>query len=95
MAEYKVVDAEQLDAELTNLANKIREKGGTTEELDFYKSDKVYLGINADENDWRDITKTEKANFEVLWNAEILPETEATETSNYEKIIDILTGVDE
>ena len=39
MDKYKVVDAEQLDAELTNLANKIREKGGTTEELDFYKGD--------------------------------------------------------
>ena len=39
MAEYKVVDAEQLDAELKSLANKIREKGGTTEELDFYKGD--------------------------------------------------------
>lgn len=39
MAEYKVVNAEQLDAELTNLANKIREKSGTTEELDFYEGD--------------------------------------------------------
>jgi hypothetical protein len=39
MDKYKVVNAEQLDAELTNLANKIREKGGTTEELDFYKGD--------------------------------------------------------
>lgn len=58
-------------------------------------SDKVYLGINANENDWHDITETEKENFEALWNAEIPPETEATETSNYEKIIDILTGVDE
>ena len=39
MVEYKVVDVQQLDAELTNLANKIREKGGTTEELDFYEGD--------------------------------------------------------
>lgn len=39
MAEYKVVDAEKLDAELKSLADKIREKGGTTEELDFYEGD--------------------------------------------------------
>jgi hypothetical protein len=58
-------------------------------------SDKVYLGINADENDWHDITEEEKANFEALWNTEIPPEEEATETSNYEKIIDILTGDEE
>ena len=57
-------------------------------------SDKVYLGINANENDWHDITETEKANFEVLWNEEVLTETE-TEASSYKKIIDILTGVDE
>jgi hypothetical protein len=56
---------------------------------------KVYLGINADENDWRDITEEEKANFEALWNTEIPPEEEATEASNYEKIIDILTGNEE
>lgn len=57
-------------------------------------SDKVYLGINADENDWRDITETEKANFEALWNTELPIENE-TEVSNYEKIIDILTGNEE
>lgn len=57
-------------------------------------SDKVYLGINADENDWHDITEEEKANFEVLWNTELPIENE-TETLNYEKIIDILTGNEE
>lgn len=33
MATYKVVDAEQLDADLTGLADAIREKGGTSAEL--------------------------------------------------------------
>ncbi len=42
-------------------------------------SDKVYLGINADETMWKDITETEKANFEALWNVETPTETEATE----------------
>ena len=35
MADYKVVDAEQLDADLTIVADAIREKGGTTEQLSF------------------------------------------------------------
>lgn len=56
------------------------------------EDNRVYLGINADENDWHDITEEEKANFEALWNTEISPEEETTEASNYEKIIDILTG---
>lgn len=55
-------------------------------------SDKVYLGVGADENDWRDITETEKVSLEALWNEETPTETEAAEASNYEKIIDILTG---
>ena len=58
-------------------------------------SDKVYLGVNADENEWRDITEEEKTNFEALWNTEIPPEEEVTEASNYEKIIDILSGEQE
>lgn len=35
MAVYKVVDTEQLEADLTSVANSIRTKGGTTEELSF------------------------------------------------------------
>lgn len=46
--------------------------------------DKVYLGVNANENDWKEITETEKAELETLWNAENSPETptdeEITET---------------
>jgi hypothetical protein len=33
-------------------------------------SDKVYLGINADKNEWRDITEAEKAELETLWSEE-------------------------
>lgn len=35
MANYKVVDADQLDADLKTVADAIREKGGTTESLEF------------------------------------------------------------
>lgn len=35
MADYKVIDATQLDADLTIVADAIREKGGTTEQLEF------------------------------------------------------------
>ena len=42
-------------------------------------SDKVYLGINADENEWRDITDTEKARLEQLWSEETPETDEATE----------------
>lgn len=52
-------------------------------------SDKVYLGINANENDWHDITETEKANFEVLWNAETPTEEEATEADYISALEDL------
>ena len=35
MAIYKVVDAEKLDADLKSVADKLREKSGTTEEIEF------------------------------------------------------------
>lgn len=34
-------------------------------------SDKVYLGVNADETMWKDVTEEEKENFEALWNTEM------------------------
>lgn len=44
-------------------------------------SDKVYLGINADETMWEEITAEEKASLETLWNGETeTTDTEATET---------------
>ena len=45
-------------------------------------SDKVYLGINADENEWRDITDTEKARLEELWS-EATPETDEATEADY------------
>lgn len=35
MANYKVVDVDQLNADLTSIANSIRAKAGVTEKLDF------------------------------------------------------------
>lgn len=35
MADYKVIDAEKLEADLTTVADAIREKGGTIEQLSF------------------------------------------------------------
>ena len=57
-------------------------------------SDKVYLGVNANENDWRDITEAEKTRLEALWSAETT-ETEATETDLKAQAYDILMGVSE
>ena len=56
-------------------------------------SDKVYLGVNANENDWHDITEEDKTRLEALWNAEIPTETEATEIEQKAHAYDILTGV--
>lgn len=39
-------------------------------ETDRVISDKVYLGVNADETMWKDITEEEKARLEELWNSE-------------------------
>lgn len=61
-------------------------------------SDKVYLGVNADETMWKDITEEEKARLETLWNAETPTDNEATEAdyisalNEKNKIIDILSG---
>lgn len=55
-------------------------------------SDKVYLGVNANETMWKDITETEKARFETLWNEETPTEEEADLKS---QAYDILMGVTE
>ena len=39
-------------------------------ETDRVISDKVYLGINAEQTAWRDITEEEKAELETLWSEE-------------------------
>lgn len=39
-------------------------------ETDRVISDKVYLGVNADETMWKDITEEEKVRLEELWNSE-------------------------
>lgn len=72
------------------------------------EDNKVYLGINADENEWRDITEEEKARLEEAWNSETEPtDNEATESDYINALedlkslkekanaYDILTGVSE
>lgn len=58
-------------------------------------SDKVYLGVNADENEWRDITEEEKARFEELWNTETPTENEATEADYINALEDLGVSFDE
>ena len=60
---------------------------------------KVYLGVNSNENDWKEITETEKADLETLWNAEAIPETlkdeEATETDYINALEELGVSFDE
>lgn len=39
-------------------------------------SDKVYLGIEADESDWIEISAEEKTRLEALWSEGVLSEAE-------------------
>lgn len=45
-------------------------------------SDKVYLGINADENAWTEITEAEKTVFEAKWYSEEFEEATETDYQN-------------
>ena len=45
-------------------------------------SEKVYLGINASESDWEEITESEKLQLEAQWNGEIIPDTDEAATSD-------------
>lgn len=42
-------------------------------------SDKVYLGVNATETDWVEITEETKTELETAWEAESNPDNAATE----------------
>ena len=47
-------------------------------------SEKVYLGINASESDWEEITETEKLQLEAQWNGESIHDpNEATTADLY------------
>ena len=56
-------------------------------------SDKVYLGINAPESDWEEITESEKLQLEAQWNGEIIPDspdpTEATTSDLYNALAEL------
>ena len=57
-------------------------------ETDKAISDKVYLGINAEQPAWRDITEEEKARLEELWS-EATSETKATEADYISALEDL------
>lgn len=53
-------------------------------------SDKVYLGIEADESDWTEITSEDKARFEALWNGEtFIDPNEATTADLYNALAEL------
>lgn len=52
-------------------------------------SDKVYLGVNADETMWKDIIEEEKTRLEALWSGETPTETEATEADYISALEDL------
>lgn len=56
-------------------------------------SDKVYLGVNADETAWTEIDETEKARLEALWETET--DEPAETTDEYAEAGKILLGVTE
>ena len=56
-------------------------------------SQKVYLGINAPESDWTEITEAEKLQLEAQWNGEPLRDspdpTEATTSDLYNALAEL------
>ena len=58
-------------------------------------SDKVYLGVNAGENEWHDITEEEKARLEELWNTETPTDNEATEADYINALEELGVSFDE
>ena len=52
-------------------------------------SDKVFLGINATETDWTEITEERKTELEALWETGEIPEDMATE-SDYINVLESL-----
>ena len=56
-------------------------------------SDKVYLGVEADESEWTEITDERKQEFEALWYEDMLNEDTAT-NEDYQKAqaYDIIVG---
>jgi hypothetical protein len=60
---------------------------------------KVYLGVNSNEALWKEITETEKAELEAMWNAEATPEIpideEATESDYINALEELGVSFDE
>ena len=52
-------------------------------------SDKVYLGVEADESEWVEITFEEKQRYEALWNTETTDPNEATKEDLYNALAEL------
>lgn len=55
-------------------------------------SDKVYLGVNADETAWTEIEESERENLETMWNEKTVLEPS---NDDYSEAGKILLGVSE
>lgn len=82
MAEYKVVDAEKLDADLATVADAIREKGGTSESLTFPQG--FVDGIGAIESGGGGTEEIEN----IIDQSGVLESTDGTATEKVEQLID-------
>lgn len=59
---------------------------------------KVYLGVNSNENDWKEITETEKAELEAMWSEEATEtpvDEEATESDYINALKELGVSFDE
>ena len=71
MANYKVVDAEQLDSDLKSVADHIRAKGGTSSDLEFpngfnFAIDDIKTGDGAKEEQEKTVDITENGEYNIL-----------------------------
>lgn len=82
MAEYKVVDAEKLDADLSSVADAIRTKGGTTESLPFPQGFVDAVGAIESGGGTEEIEN-------IIDQSGVLDSTDGTATEKVEQVVDL------
>lgn len=82
MAEYKVVDAEKLDADLSSVADAIRTKGGTSESLEFPQG--FVNAVGAIESGGGGTEEIEQ----IIDQSGVLESTEGTVEEKVERLVD-------
>lgn len=82
MAEYKVVDAEKLDVDLSSVADAIRTKGGTSESLEFPQG--FVNAVGAIESGGGGTEEIEQ----IIDQSGVLESTDGTATEKVEQLID-------